>query len=179
MKTELVADIIKLRPAALLTVALTIAMYLVLLVLLPKIGVRGEKRCFLLGFVGLSGRSLAHLSVSWVRFAFYVSVLVTFSSIGRIQFFALGLLTLIILVLNNSLSGFISEIVGSCILAAGLFVMSYLADYLNLIRSGFDTQIAYRLLSVFLIICAAIILIREYIFISGERTYFNEAGELE
>ena len=41
MKTELIANMLTLRPAALLTVALSVAVYLVLLVLLPKIGLRG------------------------------------------------------------------------------------------------------------------------------------------
>ena len=99
--------------------------------------------------------------------------------IGRVHFIALALPSLLVLLLNLSPSALVTELVGSAVLGAGLFVQSYLMKYLQLVRSGADTRIAYWLLAAFLILCAAIMLVREYILISGERNYFNEAGESE
>lgn len=177
--TKLFEKMVIYRTQGLIALGMTVLAFLVGLILIRKLNVRGECNSFAVGLVGIKGRSCLHLSLAWVRFCFYVSFLALAERAGTEQYIVFAILTVGLILMNFSLNNILTEIVGAVVLAVGLFLGSLILGYGNHISSGKEIRVAYILLAVFLAVCAAIILVREYVIISGERRGFDETAETE
>lgn len=179
MSVELVRLLIQLRPALLVTVGITLAAYLILLLCIRRLRVQGRGTRLAGLFVGLSGRSALHLGVSWLKFAFLAACLLLAEPMQGIHYLLLLGLTALALLLGLSLSALLTEVIGEGLLLAGAMVCSTLLRYLRQIRWDSAVVAAYWMLAIFLILCAAAVLLRETAAASGERKYFDENGETE
>ncbi|GEM_PF-3987515 len=177
--TKLFEKMVGFRTQGLIALGLTVVVFLLGLILIRKLNVRGECNTFAVGLVGLRGRSCLHLSFAWTRFAFYASFLVLGQKADLEQYIVFAILTVALILMNFSWNNILTELVGAVVLAVGLWLGSTLLSYSNQIQHSQDIRGAYILLSVFLIVCAAIILVREYIIVSGERKNFDETAETE
>ena len=179
MTTEIVRYLIVLRPAALAVVGATAVAYLILLLCIRRLRVQGRGTRLAGLFVGLGGRSALHLSLAWVKFAFFVASLLLARAVQPVHYLLLAVLTVFTLLMNVKIVSILTEVVGEGALIAGLMVCSTLLRYLNQIRYDRAIYTAYWLLSAFLSLCAAAVFLREVAMISGERNYFDETGEIE
>ena len=179
MTTEIVRYLIVLRPAALAVVGATAVAYLILLLCIRRLKVQGRGTRLAGLFVGLSGRSLFHLSLAWVKFAFFVASLLLARAIQPVHYLLLAALTVLTLLVNVKISSILTEVLGEGGLIAGLAVCATLLRYLNQIRYDRTIYAAYWMLAAFLGLCAAAVFLREVAMISGERNYFDESGEIE
>lgn len=179
MTAQITAYLIILRPAALAVVAMTAAAYPVLLLCIRRLQVKGRGTRLAGLFVGLSGRSALHLSCAWVKFAFFLACLLLARTVQPVHYLLLILLTAATLLLNLRLSTALTEVGGEGALLAGLFVCTTLLQYLRQIRYDSVISAAYWMLTGFLALCAAAVLLREVAVISEERNYFDETGETE
>lgn len=179
MKTAIVENIITMRPAILITVLITLIAYGILMICIRRLRVQGRGNRLARLFVGLGGRSLLHLGLSWVKFAFTVSCLLLIQPAELPQYLFLAVMTVCTLLCGFSLSGILTELAGGGLLLAGMAACSTLLKYLRQIRFETSIFIAYWLLAIFLILCAAAIFFREVTAVSQERKYFDENGETE
>lgn len=178
MSTQLVTLLIQLRPAALVTTALTVIAYLVMLLRMGKLTIRCETHRDTALFAGLGGRSLIHMAIVWVKFAFFAAVLLLAHTPVRMEHWLLLLLSVLALLLYPSVYMLVSELTGTVIMQFGLTVGGLLLRYIRQVHRG-GMMAVYWLLAAFLIVAAFAVLIRECIVISGERKYFDETGETE
>ena len=79
----------------------------------------------------------------------------------------------------NRLGMWLTEVTSAALCIAGLWIGTVLLNYLRQVRYDREIQLAYWILSVFMVLCAAAVLLREITFISAERDYFDESGETE
>ncbi|MDD6160134.1 MAG: hypothetical protein PUB51_03260 [Oscillospiraceae bacterium] len=179
MSNELVRLMLEVRSALLVTVGMTLAAYLILLLCIRRLQVQGRGTRLAGLFVGLGGRSMLHLGFAWLKFAFFASCLLLAQPVMLTHYLLLGVLTVGALLVGFSLKAMLTEIVGGGLLIAGLAVCTTLLQYLRQIRYDKTILAAYWMLSVFLILCAAVVLMREVIAVSGERKDFDESGESE
>lgn len=179
MTNELVTQVLQLRPAAIVVIVMTLIAYPVMLLKMRKMTIQGEDRSLVRLFVGLSGRSALHLSAAWLKFAFIAAILVLAQPAQKVHVYLLIVLTVLTLLLKIRWSTLLTEVVGSGLLVLGVGVGATLLQYLRQIRRDPAIVAAYWFLSVFLILCAAVVLLREMQEISGERNYFDENGEIE
>lgn len=179
MTTEIVRYLIVLRPAALAVVGATVVAYLILLLCIRRLQVQGRGTRLAGLFVGLGGRSALHLSCAWTKFAFFVVSLLLARTIQPVHYLLLAVLTGVTLLLNVKIASILTEVIGEGGLLVGLMVCSTLLRYLNQIRYDVTIHAAYWMLAAFLSLCAAAVFLREVSMISGERNYFDEAGEVE
>ena len=179
MSNELVRLMLQLRPALLVTVGMTLVVYLILQLCIRRLRVQGRGTRLAGLFVGLGGRSSLHLGIAWLKFAFLTACLLLSQPVQEVHYLMLLALTLAALLVGFSLSALLTEIVGGGLLLAGLVVCSTLLQYLLQIRHDDTILVAYWLLTAFLILCAAVVFLREVIAVSGERKYFDENGDTE
>ena len=179
MDNELVRLMLQLRPALLVTVGMTLAVYLILQLCIRRLRIQGQGTRLAGLFVGLEGRSALHLGVSWLKFAFLTACLLLAQPVREIHYLLLLALTAVALLVGFSFNALMTEAVGGGLLAVGLMVCSTLLQYLQQIRIDDTVRAAYWLLTVFLILCAAVVLLREVTAVSGERKYFDENGDTE
>ncbi len=176
---ELVRQMVALRPAVLAAVALTLAAYFGLWLCVRRLRIKGPGAKIAGLFVGLDGRSALHLSFAWAKFALLAACLLLARPVQPVHYLLLAALTLGTLLLWLRPAALVTEAVGGGLLLAGLAVCSTLLNYLRQIRNETAIRAAYWLLAVFLILCAAALLLREIPAVSKERTWFDEKGELE
>lgn len=179
MSTELVRLLLELRPALLVTVGMTLIVYLILLMCISRLRVQGRGTRLAGLFVGLGGRSALHLSFAWLKFAFLTACLLLTQPVQEVHYLLLLALTVAALLAGFSLNALLTEVVGGVLLLAGLAVCSTLLQYLRQIRHDDTIQSAYWMLAAFLIFCAAVVFLREVTAVSGERKYFDENGDTE
>lgn len=179
MSTELVRQLILLRPALVVAVAMTLAVYLILLLCIRRLKVQGRGTRLAGLFVGLEGRGALHLGTAWLKFAFLSACLLLARPVQETHYLLLIALTALALLLGFSLSAVLTEVVGGGLLLAGLVVCSTLQRYLTQIRRDSSILAAYWMLAVFLILCAAVVFLREVAAVSGERKHFDENGDTE
>lgn len=176
---SVVDNIVTLRPAVLLTVALTLAAYVVMMISIRKLKIQGRRNRVAGLFVGLGGRSMFHLGFSWMKFAFTVSCIVLIQPLETAHYLILAMMIVLTLLCGPIFKGIVTEVIGGGMLIIGLVACSTLLKYLNQIRFVTSIFAAYWLLAIFLILCAAAIFFREVAVISQERKYFDEDGETE
>lgn len=174
-----VENIVTLRPAVLLTVAITLAAYVVMTICIRKLRIQGQGNRLAGLFVGLSGKSMFHLGFGWMKFVFTVSCLLLADPIEIPHYFLLAAMILCTLLCRLNLRDMITEAATGGALIAGLIVCSTLLRYLRQIRFETTIFIAYWLLAIFMILCAAAIFLREVTAVSQERKYFDESGETD
>lgn len=179
MSTQLVRQLIVMRPALVTAVAMTLVVYLILLLYIRRLRVQGRGTHLAGLFVGLEGRSALHLGVSWLKFAILTACLLLAQPAQEAHYLLLLALTALALLLGFSLSALLTELVGGGILLAGLVVCSTLLRYLAQIRRDTSILTAYWMLAIFLILCAAAVFLREVAAVSGERKHFDENGDAE
>ena len=179
MKTELVNAIIVLRPAALVTIALTLLMVVFVAVRLRALDLRGGGSRLATLFVGLHGRSLLHLSMAWVKFAFFVSVLILAKPAQSGHFALLLILAALMLVTGFNRKMLVNELMYAVLLLLGFTMCRFLLNYLLQIRYDPGIRFVYWLLAISLTAGAMGVLIQETALISKERNYFDESGEIE
>lgn len=179
MSTELVRQLILLRPALVTAVAITLAVYLILLLCIRRLRVQGRGTRLAGLFVGLEGRSALHLGVSWLKFALFTACLLLARPVREAHYLLLIGLTAAALLMGFSLDALLTEAVGGGLLLAGLVVCSTLLRYLTQIRRDISILAAYWMLAIFLILCAAVVFLREVVAASGERKHFDENGDTE
>lgn len=174
MGSEIVAYMLELRPAALVTVLISLVAFIITSLRLRKLQVKREGMLGVRLLVGLNGRSLIHLAVCWVKFAFFAAALLAAQPVKSVHGLLLGVLLIIALLLGVSLRALINEVLSGAIIAGGLALSRFLLNYLLQIKNDPNIRAAYWLLAAFLIVCAAVIFVRECQTISGERNYFDE-----
>ena len=179
MSTQLVRQLIVMRPALVAAVVMTLAVYLILLLCIRRLRVQGRGTRLAGLFVGLGGRSALHLGVCWLKFAVLAACLLLARPAQTSHYLLLLSLTALALVLGLSLNGLLTEVVGGGLLLAGLAVCSTLLRYLAQIRRDAAILTAYWMLAVFLILCAAAVFLREVAAVPGERKRFDENGDTE
>lgn len=179
MSTELVRQLILLRPALVASMAITLAVYLILLLCIRRLRVQGQGTRVAGLFVGIEGRGALHLGVSWLKFAFLTACLLLARPAQEVHYLLLIGLSLLALLMGFSPNALLTEAVGGGLLLAGLAVGSTLLRYLTQIRRDASILAAYWMLAVFLILCAAVVFLREVAAVSGERKHFDENGDTE
>lgn len=179
MSNEVVRLMVRLRPALLVTLGMTLVVYLVLQLCIRRLRIQGNGNRLAGLFIGLGGRSALHLGAAWLKFAFLTACLVLARPVQEVHYLLLLGLTVCALLVGFSLDSLLTEVVGGGLLLAGLMVCSTLLKYLQQIRDDGTIRCAYWMLSVFLILCAAAVFLREVTAVSGERKYFDENGDTE
>lgn len=177
--TELVKQLVLLRPAVVLCIAMTLLAFCVMQGCIRGLRARGPGTKLAGLFLGLGGRSALMLAAAWLKCALLASVLLLAQPAQLGHYLLIIGLALLILVLHPSLGGLLSEALGGGLMAAGLYVCTSLLQYLRQVRYDPTIRAAYWMLAVFLILCAVGVLLREVTELSGERTYFDETGETE
>ena len=176
----LTAAVLTLRRPAIIMIAITLVVYAVLLLLIRGLEVEGKGNRLSGLFVGLGGRSLLHLSAAWCKFAFFTAVLTSGQPAEQTNYLLLLALAAVTLLLGVNRAGvWLTEVMSAALRVAGLWVGATLLNYLRQIHYDREIQLSYWALSVFMILCAAAVLLREVTFISGERNYFDENGDIE
>ncbi len=179
MSNEVLRLLIELRAAALVAIGVTLAAYLALLLCIKRLKIEGRGTRLAGLFVGLGGRSLLHLSTAWIKLTYFTAVLLLSQPARPGHYYLLAACTAVSFVLSFRLGALTVELLSGSLMAAGLWVSSTLLNYLRQIRYDRNIQIAYWMLAAFLILCAVAVFLREIIFISSERAYFDENGEIE
>lgn len=179
ISTQVVRLLIWMRPSLVVTVAMTLAMYLILLLCVRRLRVQGRGTRLSGLFVGLGGRSALHLGFSWLKFAFLTACLLLAQPVQTVHYLFLLALTLGALLSGFSLDALATELLGGGLLLAGLAVCSTLLLYLQQIRRDTTVLAAYWMLAALMILCAAAVFLREVAAVSGERKKFDENGETE
>ena len=179
METELVRVLLQIRPVLVAVVAMTLVAYLLLQLCIRRLRVQGRGARLAGLFVGLGGRSAFHLGVAWLKFAFLASCLLLAQWLQPAHYLMVLGLTVLALLAGFSVSALLTEVFGGGLLLAGMVVCSTLQQYLRQIRHDDAIQAAYWMLTAFLILCAAVVFLREVTEASGERKYFDENGETE
>ena len=180
LERALTVEVITMRRPAIIMIAMTLVVYAVLQLLVRRLEVEGKGNKLSGLFVGLGGRSLLHLSTAWCKFAFFASILLSGQPAEQTSYLLLLLLAGITLLLGLTKLGlWMTEATGAALCVAGLWISGILLNYLRQIRYDREIQIAYWTLSVFMILCAGAVLLREINYISAERNYFDESGETE
>lgn len=175
----LTAALLTLRRPAIIMILITAAFYAASLLLIRGLEAEGKGNRFAGLFVGLNGRSLVHLSVAWCKFAFFAAVLLSARPAEQTSYLSLVFLAALALLLGvNRLVIWTTELMSAALCVSGLWVGATLLNYLRQVRFDFEIQVAYWVLSVFFILCAAALLLREVSVISSERNYFDENGEI-
>ena len=172
--------IVKMRRPALIAIGLTLAAYLVMLLVIRGLEVEGRGNRLSGLFVGLGGRSLIHLSTVWLKFAFFTAVLTANQPANQECYILLLALALLAALLSaNRLGIWATELISAALSVAGVWTSATLLNYLREISNDREVRAAYWALAAFLILCSAAILLRAIVYISGERNYFDENGEVE
>ena len=180
LERALTAELLTLRRPAIIMIGVTAVLYLMLLLLIRGLEAEGKGNRLAGLFVGLNGRSLVHLSFAWCKFAFFAATLLGARPAEQTCYMLLLLLTAMTLLLGiNRLGLWTTEFMSAALYTAGLWVGATLLNYLRQVRYDREIHIAYWLLSTFMILCAAVMLLREVGYISGERNYFDENGDVE
>ncbi len=179
MSNEAVRLFMELRGAALAAIGMTLAAYLALLFCIRRLKIEGRGTRLAGLFVGLGGRSLLHLSTAWTKLVYFAAVLLLSQPAKPGHYYLLAACAVVSFVLSFRLGALTVELLSGSLMGAGLWVSSTLLNYLRQIRYDRNIQIAYWILAAFLILCAAAVFLREIIFISSERAYFDENGEIE
>ena len=180
LQRELTAAVLTLRRPAIIMIGMTLSAYLLMLLLIRRLEAEGGGNRLAGLFVGLDGRSLLHLSAAWCKFAFFAALLIVARPIEQNSYILLLSLSVLTLLPGiNRLSAWLTELIGATLITSGLWVCSTLISYLRQIRYDVEIYIAYWVLCLFLVLCAAAILLREVTLISGERNYFDEKGEVD
>ncbi len=178
-RDDLLRQLLRLRPAALVVAGMTLCAFLILFLCVRRLEARGKGARLAGLFVGLQGRSALLLALAWVKFCLLCAILLTARSAGLAHYVLLLCLGAGFLLLRPALESLLTEVVGGGLLAAGIALCGGLLEYLRQIRNDGRIRLVYWLLAIFLILCAAGIFLREAGAISGERTYFDETGESE
>lgn len=179
MLDDLQRKLLMLRPAALLSVVLTLAVFMTLLVCISRLNIRGRGSKTVGLFVGLGGRSAVLMALAWVKFVMLTAVLLLGQPAGAPHFALLISLIAVFLVLLPTGENLLTELVGSGLLIAGLALCGTMLNYLRQIRYEVTIRVAYWILSVFLILCAMCVFLREVTAISEVRSYLDETTEDE
>ena len=179
LERELTAVVLTMRRPVIIMIAMTLVLYAVVLLLIRGLEVEGKGNRFAGLFVGLNGRSLLHLSFAWSKFAFFSALLAGAQPAEQTGYMLLLLLAAMTLLLGvNRLSVWMTELMSAALYTAGLWVGATLLNYLRQVRFDREILTAYWLLTVFLILSAAVLLLREVAIISDERNYFDENGDI-
>ncbi|MFI3238519.1 MAG: hypothetical protein R3Y47_10920 [Lachnospiraceae bacterium] len=177
MRLEVIKQIIYLRPALLVTMGITVAMYCFFIFYMRGIKTSGKRLKVVGLFMGLEGKSALMLSMSWTRFAYTIAILLLADPIKPVHY--LVYFALLVLLFFKPRSKFIlTTLVGGTFMTAGFFMAGILLDYLGQVYHEPGIAVVYWLLSVFLILCAFVSFFEELIIISAERSHFDETGEL-
>ena len=179
MADDVVKELLSLRSAAILTVILTLLVFMAASIAIRRLRVRGRGTKTAGLFVGLGGRSAFLLAVAWVKCAVLTATLLLArpAELGHYVLF-LGLAALFLLA-RPALGSLVTELAGGGLLCVGLALCGAMLDYLRQIRYDATIRAAYWILAVFLILCSVCVLMREVAAISGVRSYFDEAGDIE
>ncbi|MBR0310860.1 MAG: hypothetical protein IJQ98_00545 [Oscillospiraceae bacterium] len=180
LERALAVEVLTMRRPAIIMIAMTLVAYAVLQFLIRRLEVEGKGNKLSGLFVGLGGRSLLHLSAAWCKFAFFASLLTSGQPAERTCYLLLLAFAAMTLLLGvNRLGMWLTEVTSAALCIAGLWIGTVLLNYLRQVRYDREIQLAYWILSVFMVLCAAAVLLREITFISAERDYFDESGETE
>lgn len=179
MQTEIIRQLIILRPAVLTVIGVSIVSYLVMLPIVGRITAQGENSRIAGLFIGMGFQSFFHMSAAWIRLVLFSFVMLSAKHVQPIFYLFIGALTLVACLSCLRMRSILTELFCAAFQVVGFWVGSRLIDYLNQIRYDAGIKAAYWLMAAMLILCAIAVFLKEVVYISAERKHYDANGETE
>lgn len=179
MQTEIIRQMIVLRPAVLTTIGVSIIAYLVMLPVVGRITAQGEHSRVAGLFIGMGFQSFLHMSIAWIRFVMFTFVMLSAKHVQPVFYLFLAALTIVGCLSCLKPRSILTELFSFAFQAVAFWVGSRLIDYLNQIRYDPGIKAAYWMLTAMLILCSVAVFLKEIVYISAERKHYDANGETE